>query len=93
MDGMEHTIFACHVVRFGRHGPEWGTSQNIFAVIRSNQIYEIGVTIGKLLHLDVRRALRQVFTEIIRQCGAVEFFAGPDRGGVGFMRHERQCDL
>ncbi len=53
MDGMEHTIFARHVVRFWRHGPEWRTSQNIFALVRSNQIYEIGVTIGKLFHLDV----------------------------------------
>ncbi len=66
MDGMQHAVFARHVMRFGRHGPERRTSQNIFTASGSNQIYKVGVAMGKLFDLDAGRAFRQAFAQVIR---------------------------
>jgi len=78
MDGVEHPVFARHVVRFGRHGPERRTPQNIFALVCSNQIDQVRMAVGKLLHRDVRRTTRQARAEIVPQRFSVDFFAGPD---------------
>ncbi len=66
MHGLQHPVFARHVMRFRRHWPQRRTSQNIFAVVRSNQIYEVGMTIGELLNFDPGRASRQVLVQIFR---------------------------
>ncbi len=75
-------------MRFRRHRPERRTPQNIFALVRSNQIDQVGVAIGELLHFDARRALGQVLVQIIRQRRAVEFFAaaGPPRYRIQMPR-------
>ena len=48
---------------------------------------------GKLLNLHFVRAFWQVLIQIIDQRRAVELFAQPNRRGIGFKRHECQCDL
>ena len=92
MDGVQHAVFARHVVCFRRHRPKRRTSQNIFAVIRSNQIYKVGMAIRKLLHFDAGRASGQVPMQIIRQRRAIQFFTGTNGRGIGFQSQLHQIN-
>ena len=78
MDGAEHAEFAGHIVRFGRDGSQRRPSQNELPLGRADEVDEVGVAVGELLDFD---RLAQVSGE----AGAVDLFAGPNRGGQETM--------
>ena len=78
MDRAQDAVFACHVVRFGRDRPERRPSQNELPLGRADEVDEVGVAVGELLDFD---RLAQVSGE----AGAVDLFAGPNRGGQETM--------
>jgi len=66
VNGVQHAIFARHVMRFRCYRTERRTPQNIFTAIRSNQIDQIRMAVRELFNLDSAGAFRQVLTEIVR---------------------------
>ena len=75
MHSFEHHVFARHVVRLGRHRPQWTSPQHILACRRAQQICQIRMAARELFDSQTRAALNLVL-EILGQRSPVQLFAG-----------------